>query len=273
MTKRTYVKFPIAALLDPNLSDEAVRTLGAYLVRADDRTGRTTAGTTRIAADRNLAVRQIQRHRKALIAAGHLTVSGAKRSANGGLIKEHRIVTKASPEDVLVASPEDVLVGPKRHRKTPKASPEDVLVASPEDAISRDSFIKSLDQDSLFDREETPDDVDLAISAWNNVAVERGLPASQRPSPSLRRSIGARLAECDGMVGWNHALDQVRAAPFLQGQSDSGWRCSLDWLARAANFSKVMAGNYSARLRKSRGAEQRDIADQLIEEADNNEAQ
>ena len=62
-------------------------------------------------------------------------------------------------------------------------------------------------------------------------------------SVDRRKAISARLRECDGLDGWRHALSVAEASEFI---STANW-FSIDWMAKPANFRKIMEGNYDNR--------------------------
>jgi hypothetical protein len=86
---------------------------------------------------------------------------------------------------------------------------------------------------------------DEAVNLWNELASEIGLAPVQRLTQKRRSKLAARLKECDGLAGWGAALAKVRASPFLRGEGDNGWRCTLDWLLDPTNLAKAVEGAYA----------------------------
>lgn len=56
---------------------------------------------------------------------------------------------------------------------------------------------------------------------------------------------GQRMAESagDGLAWFGRFFGYVAQSDWLSGR-DKGWKCGLDWLMKAENFAKVLAGNY-----------------------------
>jgi uncharacterized protein YdaU (DUF1376 family) len=88
-----------------------------------------------------------------------------------------------------------------------------------------------------------------AIEIYNRVARDVGWPAVQKPTKARISAINARLQECGGVMGWEHAMQRARGSPLLTGDNDRNWRASFDWLTKAANFTKLMEGNYDPKPR------------------------
>ena len=95
-----------------------------------------------------------------------------------------------------------------------------------------------------------------AVSAYNVAAEKAGWPKVQRMSPARTRALKARLRECGGIEGWQHALKRAIDSDFLCGRTPKAWvGFSFDWMTKAANFTKLMEGNYDNRDRQPATAE------------------
>lgn len=46
------------------------------------------------------------------------------------------------------------------------------------------------------------------------------------------------------MTWWENFFKSVRDSDFLMGRTDKPFTCSLDWLVKPSNFTKVLNGNY-----------------------------
>ncbi len=88
------------------------------------------------------------------------------------------------------------------------------------------------------------DDRETAVAAWNTLAAELGLARVQRLTAQRRASLAKRLGECGGLLGWEAALERVRASDFLHGNNDRGWRADFDFMLQAKSFTKLMEGGY-----------------------------
>lgn len=89
------------------------------------------------------------------------------------------------------------------------------------------------------------DPLKACFDLWNTLADELSLPKVQVLSDKRKRSLKARLKECDGVEGWKVALDEVRKSDFLQGKvRGRDWKCDFDFLLQQSSFIKVMEGRY-----------------------------
>lgn len=86
-----------------------------------------------------------------------------------------------------------------------------------------------------------------AVTAWNVMAAETGLPRVQHMTEQRRVKLRQRLKDCGGLVGWSAALDRIRGSPFLLGQNKDGWRADFDFVLQSKSFTKLMEGAYDGR--------------------------
>lgn len=91
--------------------------------------------------------------------------------------------------------------------------------------------------------------VQAAVEIWNAVATSAGWSQVQKISKPRFSAISARLRECGGLNGWQHAVNRAAASDFLTGQTSRPFFASFDWLTKPANFTKLMEGNYDNRTR------------------------
>jgi|GEM_PF-6284728 len=94
-----------------------------------------------------------------------------------------------------------------------------------------------------------PDLTSEAAERFNALAKDLSVPLVQKLTASRRAALRARIKDCGGLDGWDIALGKVRESPFLSGQK-TDFRITFDWLVKAANFVKVMEGNYDRDDRK-----------------------
>lgn len=92
-----------------------------------------------------------------------------------------------------------------------------------------------------------PDEVELAVEAYNAAAAETGWSKVQRLTAQRRSQTRRRLAECGGIEGWRAAMARARGSPFLTGDNDRGWIASFDFFLQAKSFTKLMEGAYDRR--------------------------
>jgi uncharacterized protein YdaU (DUF1376 family) len=105
--------------------------------------------------------------------------------------------------------------------------------------------ISSLRSDTLpVSRTKPPDETQAAFDAWNRIAAELGLPKAQVLTATRRTKLRARLAEAEGLPGWEIALSNIRKSPFLLGGGERGWRADLDFMLQEKSFHKLMDGSY-----------------------------
>lgn len=89
-----------------------------------------------------------------------------------------------------------------------------------------------------------------AVRLWNEAANAIGWPSVTRLSDGRRSSLRARLRG-EKLEGWIAALARARASPLL-GRDPPTW-FTFDWLIKAANFTKLMDGNYDRARSHSAG--------------------
>ena len=272
---RTYVKFPVAAVFNRDLSAEDKQTLLAYAVYANDTTGDTFVSAETIATKLGIKARQVWKQQKKIKAAGLMTVTGTRRTKTGHLTKRHKIIYKASPEDGGRVSPEDTQSLPKRPEMVSKASPEDGGRVSPEDrgSICKKEIDSEIDKDGLFLPAEAPDDLTIAAELWNDLADACRLPKIGLLTDGRKSKLKARLREAGGMSGWTLALDHVRGATWMHGANDRGWVVDFDFVLRPDKFAKLLEGGYAGRTPRSagrdNGAALRQAISELNDEASN----
>jgi hypothetical protein len=80
-----------------------------------------------------------------------------------------------------------------------------------------------------------------AAQIWNENAAEVGWPTVRRLSDPRKSALRARLRE-EGLDGWAAAISRARASPYL-GRDPPAW-FTFDWIAKPANFLKLIEGNY-----------------------------
>nr|WP_050804230.1 hypothetical protein [Paracoccus sp. TRP] len=90
------------------------------------------------------------------------------------------------------------------------------------------------------------DEVAEAVLAYRAAAERQGWPIPQRLDQTRRRAISARIKESGGPEGWRIAIEKAAASPFL-GAARPFAGFGIDWIAKAANFKKIMEGNYDDR--------------------------
>lgn len=91
-------------------------------------------------------------------------------------------------------------------------------------------------------------DASEAVRLYNETASRCGWPAVQKMTPTRSRSLKARLADAGGLIGWQDAIARAEQSDFLNARTAKPWTgFGFDWLTKAANFTKLMEGNYDNR--------------------------
>lgn len=90
-------------------------------------------------------------------------------------------------------------------------------------------------------------EIDNCVFHFNAVAERVGWPQVQKVTPSRKAALSQRILDCGGEDAWREAIDRAAMSPLLTGQTGRGWRADFDWLCKAANFTKLMEGNYDPR--------------------------
>lgn len=149
MTER-FAKLPKAAVFELSVSAECVRVLAAIAVHTNKQ-NRCYVLPATIAKRLGLSVRQVQRHLKALRAAGFIAALGSQKNDDGNLVRMLLVrypettsddaseFSQTTSDDVLPSeettpddatggaetSSGDASIGPKRHRMAGKTSSDD----------------------------------------------------------------------------------------------------------------------------------------------------
>jgi hypothetical protein len=97
-------------------------------------------------------------------------------------------------------------------------------------------------------------DHEACIAHFNAVAERVGWAQVQKISPSRKAALSQRISDCGGADAWCEAMDRAGRSPLLTGQAGRGWRADFDWLCKAANFTKLMEGNYDPQRSGNSGA-------------------
>lgn len=88
---------------------------------------------------------------------------------------------------------------------------------------------------------------DDCIRHFNETAERVGWPKVQVVSKERRAALSQRIKAVGGADQWREAINRAAMSPLLTGQAGKGWRADFDWLAKPANFTKLMEGNYDER--------------------------
>jgi hypothetical protein len=106
----------------------------------------------------------------------------------------------------------------------------------------------------LSDPTPAIDEIALGVTHFNELAQQTGWPQVQKVSPPRRTALRNRIKDVGGLDAWKAAMDRAALSPLLTGNNNSGWAADFDWLAKPANFTKLMEGNYDPRNSNARNA-------------------
>jgi uncharacterized protein YdaU (DUF1376 family) len=92
-----------------------------------------------------------------------------------------------------------------------------------------------------------PDGSADCLAHFNATADRVGWPQVQKFSKPRRAALSQRIKDVGGVENWCEAIDRAAQSPLLTGQTGNGWKADFDWLAKPANFTKLLEGNYDPR--------------------------
>jgi len=97
-------------------------------------------------------------------------------------------------------------------------------------------------------------DISQAVGRYNDAAAKAGWPQVQKLTANRSKQLRARLKDCGGLEGWEVALRRAFDSDFCRGRTAKPWTgFGFDWLIKAANFTKLMEGNYDNRTHENGG--------------------
>jgi uncharacterized protein YdaU (DUF1376 family) len=79
------------------------------------------------------------------------------------------------------------------------------------------------------------------FDSWNSYGA---LPRCLVMSDKRRRTLAVRLNESFFAANWVAALNKVASSKFCLGESERGWKASLDWFIQPDSVAKIMEGKY-----------------------------
>lgn len=83
----------------------------------------------------------------------------------------------------------------------------------------------------------------VGLQSYFNEVFKGKLPLIANMTEARRKAVKARISEYDKNAVFL-VLQKVAASPFLLGCNDRNWKCDFDWIFKAANFTKILEGNY-----------------------------
>jgi DNA-binding transcriptional ArsR family regulator len=108
-------------------------------------------------------------------------------------------------------------------------------------------------EDTNLGKEPLSIDVVSVFSAYNEVAQRVGWPLISKQSKARENAARQRMKDCGGFDNWKAAIERAAASDFLSGKATGTTPATFDWLTKAANFTKLMEGNYDNRANNTAG--------------------
>lgn len=156
------------------------------------------------------------------------------------------------------AQPRSTVAQPPEPEPEPEFSQTPIGVSSPpaagggllpgiEDAVPMPPVVPPCPQRRLLAlyREKCPELTQHRAETWDDSQGARDLAQRWRWVLTATREDGSRYATdtASAMAWWGRFFDTVSASDFLCGRA-TNFRADLTWLAKRANFDKVLNGNY-----------------------------
>jgi hypothetical protein len=105
-------------------------------------------------------------------------------------------------------------------------------------------------KDSESQKTDTPD-YQFFFDKWNAAAKHFGLSKIMKLSKKRKNKIKARCKDKDFRESFIKCLRLIDKSNFLQGENESNWKITFDWLiANDNNWIKVIEGNYTDKKTK-----------------------
>jgi uncharacterized protein YdaU (DUF1376 family) len=185
-----------------------------------------------IAGHMNCSVRAWGNYRAELI-------SKSKIRVENGIISNFR----ADKELIIQRSFQDK----QRENRLGKRKNNDLTqtTVKPKDNHTDTDTDKKEERDKSLSRPSA--DFDDCLTHFNATADRVGWPKVQRLTATRKAALSHRISDCGGEGAWRDAIERAARSPLLTGQTGRGWRADFDWLCKAANFTKLMEGNYDPR--------------------------
>jgi len=137
--------------------------------------------------------------------------------------------------------------GAKGGRKSAETRAKSLQANEPEQAIASTREEKRREEKREVNLSRASGEVDGCIAHFNAVAERVGWSQVQKITTARKAALVHRMDDCGGAGAWCEAMDRAALSPLLTGQTGRGWRADFDWLCKAANFTKLMEGNYDPR--------------------------
>lgn len=107
----------------------------------------------------------------------------------------------------------------------------------------------------------------VGLQSYFNETFKDKLPMVANMTEARRKAVKARIAEYDKNTVFL-VLQKVDASPFLLGNNDRNWKCDFDWIFKAANFTKILEGNYDEKRNSGIAGGRKESVSQLADLAE-----
>lgn len=107
----------------------------------------------------------------------------------------------------------------------------------------------------------------VGLQSYFNETFKDKLPMVANMTEARRKAVKARIAEYDKNTVFL-VLQKVAASPFLLGNNDRNWKCDFDWIFKAANFTKILEGNYDEKRNSGIAGGRKESVSQLADLAE-----
>lgn len=107
----------------------------------------------------------------------------------------------------------------------------------------------------------------VGLQSYFNETFKGKLPLVANMTEARRKAVKARIAEYDKNTVFL-VLQKVLASPFLLGCNDRNWKCDFDWIFKAANFTKILEGNYDEKRNSNTASSRKATVSRLTDLAE-----
>ncbi len=107
----------------------------------------------------------------------------------------------------------------------------------------------------------------IGLQSYFNETFKGKLPMVANMTEARRKAVKARIAEYDKNTVCL-VLQKVAASPFLLGCNDRNWKCDFDWIFKAANFTKILEGNYDEKRNSNTAGGRKESVSRLTDLAE-----
>ena len=107
----------------------------------------------------------------------------------------------------------------------------------------------------------------VGLQSYFNETFKNKLPMVANMTEARRKAVKARIAEYNKDTV-SLVLQKVLASPFLLGCNDRNWKCDFDWIFKAANFTKILEGNYDEKRNSNTASSRKATVSRLTDLAE-----